>query len=132
MYHEKLWIGLNKDIRGHWEGSCGPGSLGCLFPDGPFEDACIFHDFCYFVGGTYEDFIGVEKHFRADLIVAAKTSRFWLFWLFMAYTYSAHTRVWGYILRRWTRRLTPLSLEALLQTPEYAAAEGKAHGKNKH
>lgn len=110
------------DLRHHWPGSCGPGCLGRVFPDGPFSAACKCHDFAYKLGGTRAHFKQVEREFRRQLIHAASEARAWPVWMFVAFMYSAFTRVWGWHLRRWRRADQPLTPRELRATEEYRHA----------
>ncbi len=100
---------------------CGPEWLHVRFPDGPFADCniCREHDFYYTAGGDKLRFLWVERLFRARLIAAAKrlkTHR-WR-WLYLAYAYSAFTRVWGY-RTSWEHRAQPLTTQQTLDIMEH-------------
>jgi len=124
-YHLDMFVSMGPELAAAWPGSCGPGCLGSVIPDGPFGGACRFHDFAYLVGGTKADFLAVERAFRSWLFTAARASnRPWL-WLPMALTYAAWTRTWGWHLRRWRRDDKPMTRRELRATKEYRDAQSK-------
>ena len=102
--HYELY--LYAKTRYHLTGGCGPGCMDKLLPQGPLNVACQYHDFAYTVGGTKSDFEDVEARFRTLLLSHAR-ARGSIAWLLVAYVYSAWTSIWGYRLRRWTRRDAP-------------------------
>lgn len=122
-----MWSKLPPALTDAWPGSCGPGCLGRLFPDGPFGWICKWHDFAYLVGGSRADFLDVERDFRRML-----TLRAWiegsLWWVFVAHVYASHTRVWGWTLRRWRRAPAPMTIDQLTQTKEWQDADLKLRG----
>lgn len=125
MTHLNMWFHLGWGMAEHWPGSCGPGCLGKVFPDGPFKTVCKFHDFAYLVGGTKEDFKTVERAFRTWLLEEAHRADYPWLWVFVAYTYSAFTRVWGWHLRRWRRADKPMTWRQLRATQEYKDAQSR-------
>jgi hypothetical protein len=116
-----LWSKLPPDLTDAWPGSCGPGCLGRVFPDGPFGWICRWHDFAYLVGGTKADFKAVERDFKRMLVTRAWIEGS-LWWVFVAYVYSAHTRTWGWVLRRWRRAPAPMTKDQIAQTKEFRDA----------
>lgn len=95
-----VFFALTEDELRLISDEAGCGAIGANVPDWVFLDACLQHDFDYWVGGTAAERRTADRRFHSNMLAAANKASHW----YLRWWYQGLARLYYFGVRTFARK----------------------------